>query len=111
MHSFISGCCYIRAPVQLSSPGTIQVCVLAVACCITPGPGSLEILKASVVVCCCGMLQVVDNNNYGVKGWLCRNEHAGAFVGEQLGAVRGTKALTPLTWTGFQAARGVSPQK
>lgn len=29
------------------------------------------------------LLQVVDSNMYGVKGWLCRNEHAGAFVGEQ----------------------------
>lgn len=28
-------------------------------------------------------MQVIDDNNYGVKGWLCRNEHAGAFEGEQ----------------------------
>jgi hypothetical protein len=28
------------------------------------------------------VLQVIDNNNYGVKGWLCRNEHAGAFEGK-----------------------------
>jgi thiamine pyrophosphate-dependent acetolactate synthase large subunit-like protein len=31
---------------------------------------------------CIELLKQVDNNSYGVRGWLCRNEHAGAFVGE-----------------------------
>lgn len=31
---------------------------------------------------CVELLKVVDSNHYGVRGWLCRNEHAGAFIGE-----------------------------
>jgi thiamine pyrophosphate-dependent acetolactate synthase large subunit-like protein len=32
---------------------------------------------------CVELLKVVDSNPWGVRGWLCRNEHAGAFMGEQ----------------------------
>jgi uncharacterized protein YraI len=33
----------------------------------------------------CGV-QVIDNNSLGVKGWMCRNEHAGAFAGTMAAA-------------------------
>lgn len=36
---------------------------------------------------------MIDENNYGVKGWLCRNEHAGAFEGEQKGCKHNTRSL------------------
>ena len=54
-----------------------QVAVKALADCgvrdviLYPGAKCIELLK------------VVDNNHYGIRGWLCRNEHAGAFVGKQ----------------------------
>jgi hypothetical protein len=39
----------------------------------------------------CGV-QVIDNNNLGIKGWMCRNEHAGAFAGTTAAAVAAAAA-------------------
>ena len=54
-----------------------QVAVKALADCgvrdviLYPGAQCIELLK------------VVDSNHYGIRGWLCRDEHAGAFAGKQ----------------------------
>jgi uncharacterized protein YraI len=39
----------------------------------------------------CGV-QVIDNNSLGVKGWMCRNEHAGAFAGTTAAAAAAAAA-------------------
>uniref|UniRef100_A0A383VWT9 Thiamine pyrophosphate enzyme N-terminal TPP-binding domain-containing protein n=1 Tax=Tetradesmus obliquus TaxID=3088 RepID=A0A383VWT9_TETOB len=40
---------------------------------------------------CVELLKVVDNNPWGVRGWLCRNEHAGAFMAEAYNKSQGER--------------------
>jgi hypothetical protein len=65
----------------------IYVLCCAVLCCAM----TCRVDMADLTCDMCCDLQVIDENNYGVKGWLCRNEHAGAFEGEG-----GRAADTPL---------------
>ncbi|WIA37376.1 hypothetical protein OEZ86_014303 [Tetradesmus obliquus] len=49
---------------------------------------------------CVELLKVVDNNPWGVRGWLCRNEHAGAFMAEAYNKSQGERLCAVMTTSG-----------
>lgn len=70
--------CCMQFPVHV-----LGVCATSTCPCCWPSSCVSPVhARLTWLLCVPPGWQVIDNNNYGVKGWLCRNEHAGAFEGQ-----------------------------